>query len=63
MELGFLSNNADEEQLNSEAFRQRVAEALLRSLDAYFAAEAKPIQRAAIPEPRSKPALRAGGAR
>lgn len=60
VELGFLSNNADEEQLNSEAFRQRVAEALLRSLDAYFAAEAKPIQRAAIPEPRSKPALEGG---
>jgi len=37
LELGFLSNPDDEKRLTSEAWRDRTAEAVADSIDAYFA--------------------------
>lgn len=37
LELGFLSNPDDEKRLTSEAWRERTAEAVQESIDAYFA--------------------------
>lgn len=37
VELGFLSNRTDEKKLQSRTYRQKFAEAALRSLDDYFA--------------------------
>jgi N-acetylmuramoyl-L-alanine amidase len=37
LELGFLSNPDDEKLLTSEAWRDRTAEAVVKSIDAYFA--------------------------
>jgi len=37
LELGFLSNPDDEKRLTSEAWRERTAEAVAASIDAYFA--------------------------
>ncbi len=37
LELGFLSNPDDEKLLTSEAWRERTAEAVAKSIDAYFA--------------------------
>jgi N-acetylmuramoyl-L-alanine amidase len=37
LELGFLSNPDDEKRLTSEAWRDRTAEAVAESIEAYFA--------------------------
>jgi N-acetylmuramoyl-L-alanine amidase len=37
LELGFLSNPDDEKRLTSEAWRERIADAVVGSIDAYFA--------------------------
>jgi N-acetylmuramoyl-L-alanine amidase len=37
LELGFLSNPDDEKLLTSQAWRERTAEAVVKSIDVYFA--------------------------
>ncbi|MGE0261036.1 MAG: N-acetylmuramoyl-L-alanine amidase [Alphaproteobacteria bacterium] len=37
VELGYLSNRRDEKELNTDTFRSRVGQAVLRAADAYFA--------------------------
>jgi N-acetylmuramoyl-L-alanine amidase len=37
LELGFLSNPEDEKRLTSETWRDRMADAVAASIDAYFA--------------------------
>ena len=37
LELGFLSNPDDEKRLTSEAWREKTAEAVAESIEAYFA--------------------------
>ncbi len=39
VELGYLSSKTDEEQLNSQAWRDRTAAALARAIDKYFSSE------------------------
>ena len=36
VELGYLSNRADEKMLKTKAFRDSVGEAILRAVDVYF---------------------------
>ena len=36
IELGFLTNSSDEKQLSSSAWRKKLAERLVKSVDAYF---------------------------
>ena len=39
IELGYLSNRNDAEQMNSDAWRARVADAIAAAVDAQFAAK------------------------
>jgi N-acetylmuramoyl-L-alanine amidase len=36
IELGYLSNQGDAAQMNTESWRKRVAEAIARAVDDYF---------------------------
>jgi N-acetylmuramoyl-L-alanine amidase len=44
VELGYLSNAADEKEMGSEAWRGQVARAIGQAIDRHFAAEALPLQ-------------------
>lgn len=45
LEMGFLSNSGDEKVLRSKAYRQRLARAVARSADAYFAGVEEALRR------------------
>jgi N-acetylmuramoyl-L-alanine amidase len=50
IELGYLSNREDAAQMNTEAWRARVAEAIADSVDRQFAPRAETAMRTAIPQ-------------
>ena len=50
IELGYLSNRQDAAQMNTEAWRARVAEAIADSVDRQFAPRAEAAMRTAIPQ-------------
>jgi N-acetylmuramoyl-L-alanine amidase len=39
VEVGYLSNKAEEKLLRSEAYRRKICQAILKAIDGYFAVQ------------------------